>query len=103
MKVPKKMNRYCPKCNKHTEHKVYASKKTGKRGTLKHGSIARARKRGHRGMGNLGRWGSKPTKPKMSGKKTSKKTDFRFECSNCKKSWVQFTGTRARKIEFAEA
>ncbi len=100
MIVPKITSRYCPNCKKHTEHKLYASKKSGKRGTLKHGSIARAAKRGHRGMGNLGRWGSKPTKPKMSGKKTSKKTDWRFECPNCKKSATQFQGFRSRKIEF---
>ncbi len=100
MIVPKTTKRYCPNCKKHTEHKILQAKKTGKRGTLKHGSIVRAAKRGHRGMGNLGRWGSKPTKPKMSGKKTSKKTDWRFECQNCKKSTVQFQGFRSRKIEF---
>ena len=74
MKIPKARKVYCPTCNKHTNHKT--SEVKGKnRGTLKRGSIARARWRGRgQGAGNKGRWGSKPTKPKRSGSKISKKT-----------------------------
>ncbi|MFH1072690.1 MAG: hypothetical protein V1743_04645, partial [Nanoarchaeota archaeon] len=63
------------------------------------GSNKRVRARGQRrGFGNQGRY-SRPTKPKMTGKKLSKKTDFRFTCSVCKKSSAQRYGIRAKKIE----
>ena len=49
----------------------------------------------------MGRY-SKPaiTKFKMTGKKSSKKTDLRYECSECKKQHTQSKGFRAKKIEF---
>ncbi len=101
MKLPKTKKTYCPTCKKHTEHTVAMAKRGGKRGSLKRGSIARARFRGKgRGYGNLGRYGSKPTKPKMSGVKSSKKTDLRFKCKVCGKSHVQKAGLRAKRMEF---
>ena len=66
------------------------------------GSKYRARRRGKaRGHGNLGRY-SKPavTKFKMTGKKQTKKTDFRYECKECKKMHTQAHGIRARRVEF---
>ena len=99
MKRNKKTKRFCPFCKKHTEQIISVAKKRD-RGPLKHGSIARAKLRGRgTGYGNLGRWGSKPTKPKMMGKKTSKKPDLRFKCSVCSKTTVQRKGKRARKLE----
>ena len=101
MKVPKTVKRYCPYCRKHTEHKVSQTKKKSP-SSLKKGSKYRARKRGlARGTGNLGRY-SKPaiSKFKMAGKKTSKKTDFRYQCSVCKKTHTQRQGIRAKKVEF---
>ncbi len=101
MKLPKTKKTYCPVCRAHTEHSVAMAKRGGKRGTLKRGSIARARYRGRgRGFGNLGRYGSRPTKPKMSGVKSSKKTDLRFKCKECGKTHVQKAGIRAKRIEF---
>lgn len=100
MKVPKTVRRLCPFCRKHTEHKVSQTKKK-QASSLKKGSKYRARKRGlARGFGNLGRY-SKPaiTKFKMTGKKVSKKTDFRYTCSVCKKSHAQRKGIRAKKVE----
>ena len=102
MKVPKLMNRHCPYCNKHTQHKVTLSKRRARNATrpLSFGSTKRIKMRGERrGAGNLGRY-SKPTKPKMIGKKASKKTDFRYECSVCKKQHMQASGIRAKKVEF---
>lgn len=99
MKRNKKTRRYCPFCKKHTEQLISVAKKKD-RGPLRHGSIARAKLRGRgTGYGNVGRWGSKPTKPKMAGKKTSKKHDLRFKCSVCNKTSVQRKGRRARKLE----
>jgi large subunit ribosomal protein L44e len=102
MKVPKQVNRHCPKCNKHTVHKVSAAKARGRNQThpLSFGSKKRVRMRGfRRGTGNLGKY-SKPPKPKMVGKKLSKKTDFRYQCSVCKKMSVQRAGIRTKKVEF---
>ncbi|MBN1646155.1 50S ribosomal protein L44e [Candidatus Woesearchaeota archaeon] len=101
MKKPKITRRYCPKCQKHTEQKVAESKKRARNQAkpLSKGSKKRVRARGERrGAGNLGKY-SKPTKPKMIGKKLSKKTDFRYTCSVCKKSFVQSGGVRAKKVE----
>lgn len=103
MKMPKAVKRYCPFCRKHTEHKVMQAKKKAP-SSLSHGSKIRARRRGRaRGTGNLGRY-SKPaiTKWKMTGKKSTKKTDLRYECSVCKKQHAQRKGFRSKKIEFAQ-
>ncbi|MBU1975836.1 MAG: 50S ribosomal protein L44e [Nanoarchaeota archaeon] len=101
MKKPKAINRYCPTCKKHTEQKLAESKKKGRNAThpLSHGSTHRIKARGQRrGAGNFGRY-SRPTKPKMTGKKLSKKTDFRYTCKDCKKTTVQKDGYRAKRIE----
>jgi large subunit ribosomal protein L44e len=100
MKLPKTRKTYCPFCKKHTEHSVAMAKRGGKRGSLKRGSIERTRLRGRaRGFGNLGRY-SRPTKPKMSGVKSSKKTDLRFKCKACGKTHVQKAGLRTKRVEF---
>ena len=101
MKFPKTVNRYCPYCKKHTQHKVALNKKRGPR-SMTYGSKLRAKKRGSaRGLGNMGRY-SKPaiTKFKMTGKKSSKKTDLRYECRECKKQHIQKKGFRAKRVEF---
>jgi large subunit ribosomal protein L44e len=101
MKIRKTIKRYCPFCKKHTEHKVSLAKKKGRNAAhpMSRGSKNRAKKRGlRRGAGNLGRY-SKPPKPKMTGKKLSKKTDFRFTCKECNKTQTQKKGFRAKKVE----
>ncbi len=88
MKLPKTVNRYCPYCNKKTGQKIKLVGTGGKRGTLKRGGIDRARLRGlGRGIGNKGKWGSKPAVSKFKRKsKTTKKTNIMYTCSVCKKS-----------------
>ena len=101
MKIPKTVKRLCVHCKTHTEHKVMQNKKKAA-SSLSYGSKVRARKRGKaRGCGNLGRY-SKPavTAFKRTGKKLTKKTDLRYECKECKKSSMQRTGIRAKKVEF---
>lgn len=100
MKFPKQIKDYCKHCKKTTLQKVTQLKTGTKRGALKRGSIQRARKRGlGRGVGNLGRWGSKPSKPKRSGfKGGSKKASFKLTCSVCNKS-KNLILSRARKVE----
>ena len=104
MKMPKKVQRYCPYCRKKTEHKVSDVSSGHKRGSLKRGAIGRARKRGlGRGMGNLGKWGSKPAVTKFKRKtKSTKKTNILYTCSVCKKSHQQKKGKRTSKLQLEE-
>ena len=99
MKFPKIKSRYCPHCNKKTEQKVKLVSTGAKRGTLTRGSISRAKKRGlGRGIGNKGKWGSKPAVGKFKRKsKTTKKTNIMYTCQVCKKSRYQKKGKRTGK------
>lgn len=101
MKLPKKTNRYCPYCRKHTDQKVVLVSSGAKRGTLRRGSISRAKLRGKgRGFGNLGKWGSKKAVGKFKRKtKTTKKTNIMFTCQVCKKSKYMSQGIRTGKIQ----
>ena len=101
MKIPKIAKRHCPTCKKHTEHKVTQTKKKNA-SSLSYGSKVRAKRRGKaRGTGNRGRY-SKPavTKFKLTGAKTTKKTDLRYECKVCKKTHGQRKGIRSKRVEF---
>ena len=104
MKIPKKLRRYCPYCNKHTEHKVSDVSSGHKRSALKRGSIERAKLRGlGRGMGNLGKWGSKPAITKWKRKtKSTKKTNLLYTCQVCKKSHQQKKGKRTSKLQLED-
>jgi len=88
MKIPKKTKRFCPYCKKQTEQKIKLVSTGAKRGTLTRGSISRAKQRGlGRGIGNKGKWGSKPAVSKFKRKsKTNKKTNIMYTCEVCKKS-----------------
>ncbi|MCL5730304.1 MAG: 50S ribosomal protein L44e [Candidatus Pacearchaeota archaeon] len=99
MKIPKKTKRYCPYCKKQTEQKIKLVSTGAKRGTLTRGSKQRARLRGlGRGIGNKGKWGSKPAVTKFKRKtKTTKKTNIMYTCSVCGKSKYQKKGIRAGK------
>lgn len=105
MKVPKAQNKYCPKCKKHTPHKVAVAKRKGMFAThpLARGGSPRQAKRGRGvgiGMGNRGRYSRKAISAfKMTGKKLTKKTDFRYTCGECKKTYTQAGGIRLRKVE----
>ncbi|MFH1431383.1 MAG: 50S ribosomal protein L44e [Nanoarchaeota archaeon] len=104
MKVPKKTNRYCPYCRKKTEHKISEVSSGHKRGSLKRGSIQRAKKRGLGiGFGNKGKWGSKPavTKFKRKTKSTTKKV-LLYTCKECKKSHQKKKGMRMSKLQIEE-
>ncbi|MFC1801004.1 50S ribosomal protein L44e [Nanoarchaeota archaeon] len=103
MKIPKIRKTYCPFCKKHTEHKTTQQKFKGLNAAhpMSKGSKSRTKKRGsRRGAGNLGRFSRPPIASwKMTGAKSSKKTDFRFECKECKKTHIKGTGTRSKKLE----
>ena len=99
MKIPKKTNRYCPYCKKKTEQKIKLVSTGALRGAMRRGSKQRANKRGLGiGIGNKGRWGSRPANPKHKRKtKTTKKTNIMYTCNECGKSKYQKSGTRAGK------
>ena len=86
MKVPKKTKRFCPSCKKRTEQKVDLVSTGSKRGTLKRGSLERAKKRGIMGKGNHG----KRSRPAIKSWKRKTKTTTRkvliYKCQECKKS-----------------
>ncbi len=88
MKLPKKTHRFCPYCKKQTDQKIKLVSTGAKRGTLTRGSISRAKSRGlGRGIGNKGKWGSKPAVSKFKRKtKTNKKTNIMYTCETCGKS-----------------
>jgi len=101
MKIPKSKKAYCKNCKKHTESKIFQAKTTGKRGSLKRGSINRAKKRGlGRGFGNLGNYGSKGAMNawKRYGAKGSKKISLKVTCHTCNKSSI-LTMRRAKKVQ----
>ncbi len=99
MKIPKTTNRYCPYCKAKTEQKVKLVSTGAKRGTLTWGSLSRAKARGRGvGIGNKGRWGSKPPVSKFKRKiKTTKKTNIMYTCTKCGKSKYQKKGKRSGK------
>ena len=101
MKIPKTIKKYCKYCRHYTEQKV-SQVKGKERGSLKHGSINRARGRGlGRGYGNLGSYGSKGAMSgwKRYGAKSSKKTNLKFKCIICNKEQGQSSGFRVKKVE----
>ena len=100
MKYPKIIRTYCRYCKRHTEHSV-SQARVRERGSLKKGSIERAKKRGlGRGYGNLGRYGSKPaiSKWKRTGSKSSKRIDLRLKCKTCNKSTIRTSSSRVKKF-----
>ena len=90
MKIPKKQKRYCRYCKKHTEHTLSEAKRRPRR------KVARGQRRFLRKMKG---YGSFPKENPKGREKPTRKTDFRYECSVCKKSQTVGTGFRIKKIE----
>ena len=103
MKVPKVIRKYCKTCDKYTDQKVKSAKKgtPGSAHPLSYGSKVRQKLRGaNRGAGNKGRYSRKPVGArKRTGRKTTKKTDLRYECTVCKKTQSQRKGIRTKRLE----
>jgi large subunit ribosomal protein L44e len=98
MKLPKKTKRYCPFCKKHTEHKIDVVSTGHKRGTLKYGSLKRAKQRGaFPGRGNKGRFSRKPPKNQKMKSKTTTRKVLTYRCQECKKAH-QSRSRRVSKI-----
>jgi ribosomal protein L44E len=99
MKIPKTTKRFCPYCKKKTEQKIKLVSTGALRGSMRRGSKQRAAKRGLGiGIGNKGRWGSRPANAKHKRKsKTTKKTNIMYTCKECNKSKYQKKGIRLSK------
>lgn len=102
MKLPKIIKRYCPYCNEHAEQKIELLSTGHKRGTLKYGSLWRAKKRGAMpGTGNKGRYSKKAVKSRKLKTKTTTRKVLIFTCQKCKKS-TQSRSRRVSKIQIGE-
>jgi len=100
MKLPKKTKRFCRHCNKRTEHKIDLVGTGAKRGTLKRGSLTRAKQRNAMpGKGNKGKYGSKPAIKswKRKTKSTTRKV-VKYLCQECKKTSLAKKSRRVSKI-----
>ena len=87
--IPKEINRFCPKCNKHTIQKVSIYKAGNRRGTA-----AGERRHALRKKGYGGQKFPKLAKPA----KTTKKGVQIFTCPECKKKTMKY-GIRIKKFE----
>lgn len=89
---PRRIQRYCPKCKKHTEQEVERVKKR-KASELKQGQRRFRRvTAGYRGF----------PRPKPEGReKATKRVALRFRCKQCKKA-NQAPCLRAKKFELKE-
>ena len=100
------MKRYCPKCKKHTLHKVKEVKNRGrnKAHPLTQFSQIRLKLKGHTtGLGNKGRYSRGALNSwKRYNKKHSKKPDLRYTCTTCNYTSTQSGGgKRSKKIVMA--
>lgn len=97
MKMPKTVKRYCPYCKKKTEQKVKEPSK-GKPSSNKRGSKVRIKKRGFwRGIGNKGKY-SRMKNQQKGKRKTTKKTNILYTCTECGKGKYQKKGKRTSKL-----
>lgn len=95
MKLARKLRKYCPHCNKHTEVKVKLNK------NRKKNSLNRVERRRSERI-NKGYGGNPYPLPQNSHRhrrKATKKTDIRLECSECSKTIVYKNNFRIKKVE----
>lgn len=89
--MPKVQRRYCPYCNKHTEHVVEVAKRRQRR------KLAKSQRRFLR---KLKGYGSFPKENPKGREKPTKKYDLRYKCKECGKMHPVGKGIRVKKIEF---
>ena len=99
MKLPKTTKRFCPFCKERTEQKLDLVSTGHKRGTLRKGSLSRAKLRGsNQGMGSHGKYSKPAVKSwKRKTKATTKKVVI-YTCKECKKSKQVKKGRRVSKL-----
>lgn len=93
MKIPKVQRKYCPKCDKHTEHEVRKEKVGARnRGKLRKGERRSARRK--KGYGNSGK-----SSESVSGEKPTRKVDLRYKCKECGNGQIIGRGFRVKRLE----
>jgi len=102
MKIPKTTNRFCPYCKKKTEQKIDLVSTGHKRGTLKRGSLERAKLRHLMGMGNRGKRSRKAIKSWKRKTKVTTRKVLIYTCSVCKKSKHAKKSWRVGKLMIGE-
>lgn len=90
MDIPKTQRRYCPFCKKHTEHTVEEAKRKQRK---------KDSKSQRRFLRKLRGYGSFPKENPKGREKPTRKLDFRYKCSVCKKKHSLGTGFRVKKFE----
>jgi ribosomal protein L44E len=99
MKLPKKTKRFCPFCKKRTEQKIDLVSTGHKRGSLKWGSLSRAKLRNQNvGTGNMGRYSKPAIKSWKKKTKTTTRKVLIYTCQECKKSKHSANSRRVSKI-----
>jgi len=89
MRIPKRIETYCPRCRKHTTHTVTLYRKGKER------SLAAGRRRYNR---KLRGYGGQPKPIQRKTAKTTKKMTVQLSCKDCGYI-VQRLGIRLRKME----
>jgi large subunit ribosomal protein L44e len=105
MKVPEKVNRYCPYCKKHTKQNVAVAKQKSRSSAhpLSRGSTARLMLRGlRRGFGNQGRYSKPAIKNWKRKSKSTKRLTIMYTCSICKKSKGIKQAIRTSRLEVGD-
>jgi large subunit ribosomal protein L44e len=93
MKMKSELNKYCPRCKKHTLH-VVSIEKAGKRRSMSEGE--RRMRRKTRGYGSF----PKPIQKRFA--KTTKKTVLKLKCKECDHQ-IQSKSMRLKKVEIQRA
>jgi len=93
MNIPKAIKDYCPKCNKHTEHKLKLFKPGSGRKLAKGNRANERKKRGYKGKYQFA----------ATIKKQNKKPTFIAECGVCKAKHYKVIPKRMKRVEFAKA
>lgn len=105
MKLPIKVNRYCPKCNEKTEQKISVAKQKSRSSThpLSRGSTARLKSRGIlSGTGNHGRYSKPAVKAWKRKAKSTRRLTILYTCQVCKKAKGIKKAIRTSRIVIGE-
>lgn len=93
MKIPKTQRKYCPICDKHTQHEVRKETVGARnRGALSKGERRSSRRK--RGYGNSGK-----SSESVSGEKPTRKVDLRYKCQECGREQIIGRGSRVKRLE----
>lgn len=94
MKIPKTQRKYCPKCDKHTEHKVKKESVGPRLNPSEQSKGQRRSSRREKGYGNSGK-----SSKQIGGEKPTRRVDLRYECQECGREQIIGKGFRVKRLE----